>query len=316
MARFKSGAIIFFCTVGVLIFGRWFTAIALACLFFYGCKECISFFKECKINMLETPLKIAILSCFFCAAISFKALYIAMIISIIVLLSIFIYKSFKEQILYNLADLSSNIFCLIYTGFLPAHFVLLRYLNDGDFYSSLLLYNLISDAIPILTNNYIKFKNILLPIENCIFERGVYYCLLTISSVFVNDLCAYYFGKNLGKTPLIKIISPKKTLEGSIAGIIGGTFIFAFFGMLCAYIFKITSLNFFNIFNWLQMIFFGICLNIIAQIGDLVESLMKRYVNLKDSGQIIEGHGGILDRFDSHIFVFPLAYLIFTYIIK
>ena len=60
------------------------------------------------------------------------------------------------------------------------------------------------------------------------------------------------------------------------------------------------------------MIFFGIALNVIAQIGDLVESLMKRCVNLKDSGQMIEGHGGILDRFDSHIFVFPLAYLLFT----
>ncbi|MCX7661934.1 MAG: phosphatidate cytidylyltransferase [Candidatus Omnitrophica bacterium] len=111
----------------------------------------------------------------------------------------------------------------------------------------------------------------------------------------LNDIGAYFIGTKFGKTPLIPHISPKKTWEGSIGGVI-----FSILGaIICRPFLKQNILN---------TVLLGLFLGVLGQLGDLSESLMKRDCQLKDSGNIIPGMGGILDIIDSLIFVAPVFY--------
>ncbi len=122
--------------------------------------------------------------------------------------------------------------------------------------------------------------------------------ILLLSLVWSVDTLAYLTGKYFGKHKLIPLLSPKKTIEGAIGGTIGGTLITVFVG---------TKLNLFSIsFNTVFLILF---LTIISQLGDLMESFLKRQFNVKDSGNLIPGHGGVFDRLDSSIAVAPFLLL-------
>lgn len=110
-----------------------------------------------------------------------------------------------------------------------------------------------------------------------------------------NDTGAYLIGSMIGKTPLFPRISPKKTWEGSTGGVVV-TFIIAW--LLSTYIEDLT------LTNWL--ILAGL-VALFASVGDLVESMLKRSLGVKDSGNIMPGHGGFLDRFDAFLFLLPFA---------
>jgi phosphatidate cytidylyltransferase len=119
----------------------------------------------------------------------------------------------------------------------------------------------------------------------------------------VNDSFAFLTGKNFGKRKLFISVSPKKTIEGFIGGFI--------FALIAGYV--ISKLNSdLTLINWL--IIAGI-VSIIGTIGDLVESKLKRQAKIKDSGTIMPGHGGILDRLDSLLFAAPFVYLYINFII-
>ena len=122
------------------------------------------------------------------------------------------------------------------------------------------------------------------------------YLLLTVWST---DSGAYLVGRKIGKTKLAPQISPNKTWEGSI----GGTIVAVIVGI----IFSVTGLIHYGILATILMTLFR---SIAGQLGDLVESSLKRYYGVKDSGRILPGHGGILDRFDSLLLVLPMAYLL------
>ncbi len=124
----------------------------------------------------------------------------------------------------------------------------------------------------------------------------VVYCLLV---VWTTDSGAYFVGRKLGKNKLWPEISPKKTIEGFIGGIVIAV-IFAI-GMQLIYPFA-------N--GYISLVFVTIFASIIGQMGDLVESAIKRHFDVKDSGNILPGHGGILDRFDSLLFVVPLLHFL------
>ncbi|MCA0384149.1 MAG: phosphatidate cytidylyltransferase [Firmicutes bacterium] len=113
---------------------------------------------------------------------------------------------------------------------------------------------------------------------------------------FLSDTFAYLTGKLLGKTKLIPSVSPNKTVEGSLGGVIGSVL----FSFLFAMVFK-PEFQFYAIIM-------GLTGSILSQIGDLIASKIKRLYDIKDFGNIMPGHGGVLDRFDSVIVTLPLVY--------
>ena len=127
-----------------------------------------------------------------------------------------------------------------------------------------------------------------------------FWMFVTIWSV---DSIAYISGKKFGKLKLAPKISPNKTYEGAILGSIGGLFV-----SMVIYSFFSTNLK--NSFSSISFIIFSIIVIILAQLGDLAESYIKRQCGVKDSGNTIPGHGGFLDRFDSFLFAAPFILII------
>jgi phosphatidate cytidylyltransferase len=112
---------------------------------------------------------------------------------------------------------------------------------------------------------------------------------------WMNDTGAYLVGSNFGRRMLFPRISPKKTWEGTIGGVVI-TFITA--ASFCAFSGEL------RLFDWMVLAAF---VSVFGTLGDLVESMLKRSVGVKDSGNLLPGHGGVLDRFDAFIFVLPFA---------
>lgn len=132
--------------------------------------------------------------------------------------------------------------------------------------------------------------------------NGNYYLISLLIITWANDVGAYLIGTKLGKNKIFPKISPKKTIEGSIGGVI--------FGIAGTFVSK----------DWLNLTFnellsLGLIISIIAQLGDLFESVLKRGSGIKDSGTLIPGQGGILDCLDSLIFTAPIFYYYITLLI-
>ena len=119
------------------------------------------------------------------------------------------------------------------------------------------------------------------------------YVLMMFIAVLTTDTGCYYLGCNFGKHKLAPVISPNKTVEGAIGGAV------------CAVI--VTMLiGYYAGISWYMSLFIGLLCTACAQIGDLCESLIKRDAGVKDSGDILPGHGGFMDRCDSYIFTIPV----------
>lgn len=138
------------------------------------------------------------------------------------------------------------------------------------------------DAVVVVTNN---------------FSGGDKYVWLIFIIALLSDTMAYFVGSMFGKHKLAPKLSPKKTIEGSMGAIIFSATGCVIFGMA------------FNL-SPIAMIIVGSLGSVISQIGDLIASFVKRYVGIKDYGNLIPGHGGILDRFDSVILVSQFIYLV------
>ncbi|MDR0899210.1 MAG: phosphatidate cytidylyltransferase [Lactobacillaceae bacterium] len=134
-------------------------------------------------------------------------------------------------------------------------------------------------------------------------NSNVYLIILGLIVVWVTDSFAYILGKAFGKHKMIPKVSPNKTWEGSFGGSLVGTI----FGVAFVLLFK-NQFPDTNIFLLILLIFL---LTVLGQIGDLIESAFKRYYGVKDSGKILPGHGGILDRFDSLLVVMPIIFFLF-----
>jgi len=160
-------------------------------------------------------------------------------------------------------------------------------------------YKILDGATALFANLYIGLIVFLFMFEN--LAEGRSWLLLLLLVTWANDTFAYFVGKFYGRHKLAKKLSPGKTVEGAAGGLIAGMAVATGFAFL---LFEHISL-------W--MIIFGVIVVIGAQTGDLAESVIKRHAGLKDSGALIPGHGGILDRFDSLLFAAPLAYYYVRY---
>ncbi len=128
-------------------------------------------------------------------------------------------------------------------------------------------------------------------------EHGVFWVFLVAGATFMSDTGAYFVGHAIGKHKLAPLVSPGKTIEGFVGGIVGS--------VLAAFVCKFF---FWQAFPTKECILIGILIGVVGPLGDLSESLIKRSVNVKDSGQLIPGHGGLLDRVDALLFTAPLVY--------
>lgn len=164
-------------------------------------------------------------------------------------------------------------FPVLYFGWLFSHSLLLRNIS-------------VRDDI----NNYAS-------VEQGLNDPGFYFLVLVVSCTFLNDTGAYSIGKWKGRRKLAPSISPGKTIEGTLGGII--------ISLLTAVVVNIIFGMPLSIY-WALL--FGFFTSVSAITGDLFESSIKRGMGVKDSGDILPGHGGIMDRFDSLFFVFPVTY--------
>lgn len=157
-------------------------------------------------------------------------------------------------------------------------------------------------AFPVLVSLYVGmgFKAFLLARGETSDLTVLMYGLLV---VWATDIGAYMIGRQIGKRKLAPAISPNKTLEGSLGGIVCAVVVAAIF-----FYFYPTQ-KYFGYDMWI-MLLFTVIFSMVGQMGDLVESAFKRHYGVKDSGKILPGHGGILDRFDSMLFVFPVMHLL------
>ncbi len=138
------------------------------------------------------------------------------------------------------------------------------------------------------------------------FEEGAYTYLLVFVGAWITDIFAYFCGRLFGKHKLIPEVSPKKTVEGSIGGTLftGGAFVL--FGYVLNVLEKPIS------HGYVQLFVFGLIAALIAQVGDLCMSALKRHYGIKDFGKIFPGHGGMLDRFDSILAVATVLMILNT----
>jgi len=130
-------------------------------------------------------------------------------------------------------------------------------------------------------------------------EDGFFWTLLLFGCIWLTDVGAYFFGRAIGKHLLWPSISPKKTIEGAVGGVA--------ISVVTAIVFSAIRPE---LLTMKEAVAIGLIVSVLGQLGDLIQSAYKRVRNIKDSGTILPGHGGILDRTDSWIIVFPFVHLL------
>ena len=273
--RFKSGLIIGVFGLLVVLLGGFYFTIAVTILTYFALLE---LFRMAEFKGIKPATKTALVSCSLIIISTYlevngileKGISNATLsISSIVICTWLLLQPKPGKI----ADIATSIFGLFYLGFLPSFWIKLRELDSIVTSSH---YN---------GNGFSNYSNL-----------GLHITLITCFLIVSSDIGSYFIGKKFGKT-FLSPISPSKTIEGLLGGI------------LCSII---TGIVFSFIFNWDNYVLigsvFGVFVSLMALVGDLIESMMKRDAKLKDSGNLLPGHGGILDRIDSYIFTPSLIF--------
>ena len=208
----------------------------------------------------------------------------------------------SNLILYLTFPLYISLFLLSYNWVFQLFFLIIIIITNILLGVSLLKKKLFSFSI--LKNRFIGHFYLVgslvilfsMPTISEIYNPNYVFCFLSL--IWVSDSAAYVFGVNFGKRPLLKSVSPKKSIEGFIGGII--------FSIMLSIIFY----NYLNLgFSIVQWVILGLLVPSAGALGDLVQSQFKREAGVKDSGNWLPGHGGLYDRMDSIIFAGPFIYL-------
>lgn len=155
------------------------------------------------------------------------------------------------------------------------------------------------------TSFYIVFAFVALLSLRYYEAMGAYVYLMVFIGAWITDIFAYFCGMLLGKHKLIPEVSPKKTVEGSVGGILFCGLSFILYGLILQ-----NGLNVIADVNFIQLFLYGVVVSVVSQIGDLSMSAIKRRYDVKDFGKIFPGHGGMLDRFDSILAVSSVLFIL------
>ena len=280
--RVRSGLLIGIFGLIVVLLGDWYFTIAIALLTYLALLE---FFRMAEFTGIKPATKTTLFSCLI--IITSTYLETTGLIdkeianSILPICSVGICTWLLLQPKSGtISDIAASIFGLFYLGFLPSYWIKLRALETG----------LSNSGVTLLSN----FSN----------SIGLYLTLTSCFLIVASDIGSYFIGKSFGKRSLSPI-SPSKTIEGLIGGISCSILLAIFFAFVL------------NLGNPLLIgILYGLLISLMALVGDLIDSMMKRDAKIKDSGTFLPGHGGILDRIDSYIFTPSVIYyiiIIFNY---
>jgi phosphatidate cytidylyltransferase len=214
--------------------------------------------------------------------------YHATVLMTVTLLVVMIAQLGRRQISEALASISGTFFGIFYVGWLLSHAVVLR-----EFHR-------------VMVTRYGEDAAARLSIAP---ESGAFLLTFTLAVVVWSDAGAYFAGRAYGQRKLAPRISPGKTIEGAIGGVIGGTVV----GLVFKAIFDIWWPELSALLSWWLVVLFGVVLSVVAIVGDLVESLLKRDAQVKDAGAMLPGMGGILDRIDSPLLAIPVMYYLMLF---
>lgn len=207
--------------------------------------------------------------------------YAATVLMSFLLLGVMVAQLGKAQIAESLASISGTFFGVFYVGWLLSHAVALRGFHD------VVQGRWGPDAVAGMHP-----------------DAGAFYLLFTISAVIAGDVGAYFVGRKYGRRKLAPRVSPGKTVEGAFGAVAGGLVI----GLACKAIFDAWRPELSAQLGWLACALLAVVLAGVGIVGDLVESLLKRDAQVKDTGTLLPGTGGILDRIDSNLLAIPVMY--------
>jgi phosphatidate cytidylyltransferase len=280
MTRALTAIVAIALALSLLILGGWYFSLAIALVIFLGLRE---YFQLVRAKGIAPAAKTTIV------------LSLALVLSATVIPSltdamfpltgalICFYLLFQPK-LATIADISTSLLGLFYGGYLPSYWVRLRlgFVPEGQ--DSLGFHLPFQGYWPQSWSHPEQFP------------QGLLVTILAFSCIWAADIGAYLMGKWLGRTRLSNI-SPKKTVEGAVWGVTGSILVAEIGAWYLQWPY------------WsLTGALLGLLIGVVSLLGDLTESMMKRDAGVKDSGQLIPGHGGILDRTDSYVFTAPLVY--------
>ena len=202
--------------------------------------------------------------------------------------------------------------CMVFSALVPLYF----YLNIPEVYGQLAMFVLVFYlfAEVLHDHDHVKFVHVaiglfaaaLLPymltslVRIFFMDQGKFLVLMPFLAAWGSDTCALFAGMLFGKHKLAPVISPKKTIEGAAGGVVGSTVLMVIYAAAMNHFFGVEM-------SMISAVLIGIFGSILGQIGDLSFSIIKRNYGIKDYSHLLPGHGGILDRFDSVIFVAPVV---------
>lgn len=286
-SRIVSGIVAIIVAIGMIILGGWYFTFGFCIIVYLGLLE---YFQLVRAKGIVPAAKSTIFVSLLLLITSTISPTLTDAVFPLAGTFICFYLLFQPK-MATIADVAASILGLLYGGYLPSYWVRLR---------------VGLDQASLLPSKAIAATN--LPLKGywptswdlSALPSGLTATFLAFGCIWAADIGAYFFGKYFGKTRLSSI-SPKKTVEGAIFGI-AGSIVVATVGAW-----------YLDWPSWqISGVILGMLVGIASLLGDLTESLMKRDAGVKDSGQLIPGHGGILDRTDSYIFTAPLVYYFLT----
>ncbi|MBO5454004.1 MAG: phosphatidate cytidylyltransferase [Clostridia bacterium] len=203
------------------------------------------------------------------------------------------------------------IFAMLFYGIMlykPEYTYLMLYLYAITILSSMVFSNgrikFSLVALACVSMIYVLFMLVHIPLISKL-RFGIFYVILILFGAIATDTFAYFTGVTIGKHKLCPVMSPKKTVEGAIGGIIGAVAVFVIYGIILN---RYAGVN----VNYALLCVLAFLCALVSEIGDLIASVIKRQFGIKDFGNLLPGHGGIMDRVDSISVVAPLVFYFIT----